>query len=206
MSNLFKNVGGSDSGQLHEEAKLLSQNDVKWSKAGDVIWRLQVPVLEHNQMVWPLLRAMFSQTSQPRWLTFGPWVTHPCFILNPETITVTPLQKQTLHHYLWFRSTTATLCPRLSCLSLIWLRPLILAEIHFTLSAVSANNTHGSVGRWCCNYGTFVRLLKVFPTHCSSWGKLYFAVLFSLSLTEIINMSMLWMKRFFCYSSFCKCS
>lgn len=37
------------------------------------------------RMVWSVLRGL---TSWPRWLTFGARVTHPCLILDPETITV----------------------------------------------------------------------------------------------------------------------
>ncbi len=88
---------------------------------------LQVHALEWGQMVWSLLRGMFSQTSWLWWLTFGAWVTHRCYSLNPETITeshTTPAA-DTLSLPEVQQCTDDTLSLSV-CLSLAWVRPSIL--------------------------------------------------------------------------------
>lgn len=56
----------------------------EWS---ELSLRLTVHALERGQMVWSLNPGLSSQPSWTRWLTFGAWVTHPCFRIGPETIT-----------------------------------------------------------------------------------------------------------------------
>lgn len=160
-----------------------------WSKLG--MWfRVQVCVLERGQMVWCLLRGLFSQTSRPWWLTFGDWVTHPCFSLNPETITGShhSSNRHSIITWGWMLHRWHSV-PLLSVSRLIWVRQSILGETHFYLSinpsAMSVNNTKGSVGWLYCNYSTFIRLLIIiFHFKSSVWDKLYSC---SLSLSEVIS-------------------
>ncbi len=150
---------------------------------------MQVHALERGQTVWSLLRGLFSQTSRSWWLTFGTRVTHPCFSFNPETITES-------------HSTLATDTPSLPAVQQCTDDTLCLSHLSQTayfqgksflsinLSDVSVNNTNGSVGRWCSNYPTFVRLLTVllisiFYSQSLLCDKLHSAVLSSLS--EVIK-------------------
>lgn len=166
-----------------KEAKLQSQGGLRLG--------MQVHALERGQMVWSLLPGLFSQTSWPRWLTFGAWVTHPCFSLDPETITE-PQRSSNRHCIITCGSTMHRWHSVPLCMSLAHLSQSFYFKgnsfLSINRSDVSVNSTNGSVGRCCSNYCTFVRLLiSVFHLQSSLWDKLYSVVLCSLSLSEVIK-------------------
>lgn len=144
-------------------------------------------------MIRSLLRAMFSQTSRPGWLAFGAWVTHPCFSLNPETITEshstpardTPSLPSTAHR--WY-SVCVSLC-------LTHLNHTFYFEL-IPPNSFSVNNRNGSAGLRRGNYSAFVSLLKVLTISISHRQCVTSCSYCLCSLSEAISsMCVLCMKR-----------